>query len=54
MSHKMMASNYLTKIQYKMEIVNRVSAFHNYQVFPDVIAVRTKQASENSEPIKSE
>ena len=38
-----------------MEIMNRVSAFQNYQNFSDVIAKRPKLASENSEePIKSE
>ena len=36
-----------------MELVNRVSAFQNYQNFSDVIAERPKPASENSEPIKS-
>ena len=34
-----------------MEIVNRVSAFQNYQSLPDVIAEWPKSASENSEPI---
>ena len=37
-----------------MEIANSVSAFQSYRNFSDVIAERTKQASENSEPIKSE
>ena len=37
-----------------MEIVNRVSAFQNSHNSSDVIAERTKQASENSEPIKIE
>ena len=37
-----------------MEIVNRVSAFQNYQIFSNVIAERQKPASENSELIKSE
>ena len=46
--------NVYKQILYKMEPVNRVSAFQNYQIFSDVIAERTKQASENSEPIKSE
>ena len=39
---------------YKMEIVNHVSVFQNYQNFSDVIAERPKLASENSQPIKSE
>ena len=38
----------------KMEIVNRVSAFQNYQNLSDVIGERPKPASENSKPIKSE
>ena len=37
-----------------MEIVNRVSVFHNYENFFDVTTERPKPASENSEPIKSE
>ena len=37
-----------------MEIVNRASAFQNYQNFSDVIAKRTKPASENSKPIENE
>ena len=36
----------------KMEIVNRVSTSQNSHDSSDVIAERTKQASENSEPIK--
>ena len=39
---------------YKMEIVNHVSVFQNYQNFSDVIAERPKLASENSQPIKTE
>ena len=35
-----------------MEIVNRVSAFWNYQNFSNVIAEKPKPASENCEPIK--
>ena len=35
-----------------MEIVNRVSAFEKYENFSDILAERTKQASENSGPIK--
>ena len=38
----------------KKEILNRVSAFQNYQIFSDVIAERTKPANENREPIKSD
>ena len=38
---------------YKMEIVNRVSAFQNYQKLSDVIADRPKPASENSERLKA-
>ena len=41
-------------IQYKMEIVNRVSAFQNGQNVSDIITGRPKPASENSEPIKNE
>ena len=41
-------------ILYKMDMVNRVSAFQNYHNFSDVIAEQTKQASEKSEPLKSE
>ena len=37
-----------------MEIVNRVSAFLNYQNFSDVTAEKPKPASENGEPLKSE
>ena len=36
-----------------MELVNRVSASGNYQIFSGVIAEAMKQASENSEPMKS-
>ena len=36
----------LKSFLYKMEIVNRVSAFQSYQNFSDVIAERMKQASE--------
>ena len=35
-----------------MEMVNRVSAFRNYQNFSDVITERPKPVSENGEPIK--
>ena len=35
-----------------MEIVNRVSAFQNYQNFSDVTAERPKSSSENGESIK--
>ena len=40
-------------IQFKMAIVNRFSAFQNYQN-SNVIAERPKPQNENSEPIKSE
>ena len=39
-------------ILYKIEAVNCVSVFQNYQSFSDVITERPKPASENSEPIK--
>ena len=39
---------------YKMEIVNRVSAFQNYQNFSRVIAEETKPASDDSQSTKSE
>ena len=37
-----------------MKLVNRVSAFQNYQNFSDVIAVAMNQASENSELLKND
>ena len=39
--------------KYKMEIVNRVSAFQTHN-FSDVMAERTKRASENSSPMKNQ
>ena len=47
------SSNYYP-ILYKMETVNRTSAFQIYQKSSDAIAKRTKLVSENSEPIKSD
>ena len=54
LNDKRCASKSSYPILYKMEIVNRVSAFQNYQNFSDIIPEKPKPASENSEPIKSE
>ena len=43
-----------TKILYRMELVDCVSDFQNYQNFSDVTVEKPKPASEKSEPIKCE
>ena len=42
------------EITYKIELVNRVSFFQNYPKFSDVIAERTKKASENGAPVRKQ
>ena len=49
-----LGANILDSILNEMEMVNRVSAFQNYQNYSDVIPERPKPASWNCEPTENE